>query len=388
MLNLVRQHFCSNVGLLSTRSFQHRRLRSLHLGEHFTGGSLTEIQLARPVPLAGRKYLPSSRSPGFPKFLSGPREGYPLLVKAQNGHAASLLHWAKRSREVIEEAYRKFEKDGSAVAILFRGLPIINENDFSQWVDGLGYEPFSYVGGVSIRSEIAPNVAEGSQYPREISLESHNEMAYSTRYPKIFIMTSFKTAPYGGETAICDVREVLAKLDKNFVEKCARKQVRYWQFVRDGSKKVKGGKSWQAQFQTEEPAVVEAYLNSKGTLFLWEGKDLFFWNNMPPFITDERTGKQLWFNHISTNHCSFFLEAPYHYEKNLPNNKYPLHTTYGDGEEFEPRNIDEERRAKWESAVGFQWQDGDVLFLDNLIVQHSRMSFDGERRIGVSLLTY
>ena len=133
--------------------------RSLHLGEHFTRGSSNEIELTTRVPIAGRKYLPSSNAAGFPKFLSGPRENYPLLVKAVNGQASTIELWAKRSREVIDEAYREYEKSGSAVAILFRSLPVVNAEDFARWGNDLGYESYAYVGGITPRYEIVENVA-------------------------------------------------------------------------------------------------------------------------------------------------------------------------------------------------------------------------------------
>ena len=62
----------------------------------------------------------------MPECLSSPSEekNYPLLLKAQDSKGASMTHWAKRSRDVIEEAYCEFQSHGSAVAILFRGLPI------------------------------------------------------------------------------------------------------------------------------------------------------------------------------------------------------------------------------------------------------------------------
>ena len=364
--------------------------RSLHLGEHFVRGSVKEIELRSAVSLAGRKYLPSSHVPNFPKFLSGPRENYPYFVKAQNGEEAALERWAKRSREVIEEAYEKYEADGSAVAILFRGLPVRNANDFSLWANNLGFEKFRYVGGTAPRNEIEENIAEGALDEKEFSIEPHSEMAYSVRYPKIFTMGSFKTAPWGGETAMCDVRQVFAQLEPSFVEKCEEKGVRYWHYLPDEKSGQQGKifQSWQMQFITKDRGEVEAYLKENGYSYEWEKDCLFYWNNLPPFISHARTGEQLWFNQVTANHCSYHASSPHFEGIKLPNKKYPFHTTYGDGEEFEEGLVDEHRRVTWESAVAFQWQDGDVLFLDQLIVQHSRLSFKGNREVGISLLNY
>jgi hypothetical protein len=56
----------------------------------------------------------------------------------------------------------------------------------------LGYEPFSYVGGVVPRNEIEPNVSEGAHDDSVITFEPHNEMAYSPRFPKVHAYTVFK----------------------------------------------------------------------------------------------------------------------------------------------------------------------------------------------------
>lgn len=367
-----------------------RSHRSLHLGEHFSRGSFKEIQLTVPVPLAGRKYLPSYDTPGFPKFLSGPRENFPLLVKARNEQETTLTHWAKRSREVIEEAYRKYEKDGSAVAILFRGLPVTNEKDLSEWVNGLGYEHFSYVGGTAPRVEIERNVAGGSNDPKEFTVELHNEMSYNVNCPKMFIISSLKTAPQGGETAISDVRDVFAKLDPSFVERCERKLIQYWRNRPDEKTKEERTifLSWQHQFHTQEMSEVEDYLNDKGYSFEWDGTTLSYSHKKGPFIFHPVTGECLWFNQVAMSHCSNHKYSPLFEGINLPSNKYPAHSTFGDGEEIKLDMIHEVRRVSWESAVGFKWQDGDVLFLDNLVVQHSRLSYQGGRKVGVSLLTY
>ena len=82
----------------------------------------------------------------------------------------------------------RYEKDGTAVAILFRSLPNKTGNDLSEWVNNLGFEPFKYVGGVSPRYEIEPNLDDGAQDENVITIEPHNEMSYSNNFPKVRIL--------------------------------------------------------------------------------------------------------------------------------------------------------------------------------------------------------
>ena len=87
------------------------------------------------------------------------------------------------------------------MAILFRDLPNKSENEFSEWVNNLGFKPFPYIGGVTPRNEMQPNVAEGAQDESVVTLEPHNEMAYAVRFPKVcsvelvyeFVCISFGT---------------------------------------------------------------------------------------------------------------------------------------------------------------------------------------------------
>ena len=233
------------------------------------------------------------------------------------------------------------------------------------------------------------NVSASSLDCGEFTIEPHNEMGYSVRYPKIFIMNCIKKASRGSETAICDVRELLSKIDPYFVEKCERKKIRYWHFLPDNESEPEAYQTWQMQFQTNNRFEMEEYLQRNGYNYEWEGSGLFYWNGLCPFIFHPRSGERLWFNQVSSSHYTYLTGSPEFEGWQLSNKKrYPFHTTYGDGEYIEHSFIDEFRRITWESAVSFEWQDGDVLFLDQLVVQHSRLGYEGERKVGISLFTY
>ncbi|CAB3996994.1 Clavaminate synthase [Paramuricea clavata] len=281
-----------------------------------------------------------------------------------------------------------YEKNGIVVAILFRGLPNANERDFSEWANNLGYEPFSYVGGVVPRNEIEPNVSEGAQDDSVITFEPHNEMAYSPRFPKIFSISCLKKSQWGGETAICDNRDFHVKLDPAFVQKCEDREIRYWNCLHSKDSYKNRYQSWQMRFKTEDKDNVNDFLKSQNYHYSWEENTLFYWKNLSPTKAHPISGKQLWFNQLSSVHASYYDDIPSYEDLRLAYKEYPAHTTYGDGEEFAEHEIDNHRRCIWESAVGFDWQNGDILFLDQMIVQHSRLSFQGDRRVGVSLLNY
>jgi alpha-ketoglutarate-dependent taurine dioxygenase len=47
------------------------------------------------------------------------------------------------------------------------------------------------------------------------------------------------------------------------------------------------------------------------------------------------------------------------------------------------------RRLAWEHAVGFEWEPGDLLVLDNWVAMHGRLGFEeayaGERQMYIAL---
>ena len=69
----------------------------------------------------------------------------------------------------------------------------------------------------------------------------------------------------------------------------------------------------------------------------------------------------------------------------LPDDKYPCTSYYGDGSVIEPEVIQHIRAVSWSCAIGFRWKKGDLLALNNLSVQHGRIGFTGERKILVHL---
>ncbi len=205
---------------------------------------------------------------------------------------------------------------------------------------------------------------------------------------QIFTISCLKKSKWGGETAICDNRDIHVKLDPAFVQKCEERKIRYWNCLHSKDSDKNRYQSWEMRFKTEDKGEVNEFLKTENYSYSWEGNTLFYWKNLSPTATHVISGEKLWFNQLSAMHGSYYGDMKCHEDLELADKEYPCHTTYGDGKEFEQDEIDHHRRCVWESAVGFEWQNGDILFLDQMIVQHSRLSFEGDRKVGVSLLDY
>ncbi|XP_048582511.1 uncharacterized protein LOC5512906 isoform X2 [Nematostella vectensis] len=128
---------------------------------------------------------------------------------------------------------------------------------------------------------------------------------------------------------------------------------------------------------------VDKFLDAAGFHYEWNQSDnsLTYWYILPPIIPHPVSGEPKWFTQPHVHHNTYYKESPMFEGSTLPNNKYPTHATYGDGEEFEPEVIQHIRAIGWQCAVGFPWQNGDVMVIDNFLAMHSRLSFTGERKI-------
>ena len=71
--------------------------------------------------------------------------------------------------------------------------------------------------------------------------------------------------------------------------------------------------------------------------------------------------------------------------QNLDRDEFPYHTRYGDGEEIDDEIVDHIRAVIWQNAMSLVMNVGDVVVMDNLLCKHSRLGFQGDRRILVHL---
>jgi alpha-ketoglutarate-dependent taurine dioxygenase len=89
-----------------------------------------------------------------------------------------------------------------------------------------------------------------------------------------------------------------------------------------------------------------------------------------------RTGETVWFNHAIFFHVTTLEKALSEvlldsFEVwDLPNN-----TFYGDGSPIEPDVLDEIREAYLQECVAYDWREGDVLLIGNMLTAHARAPY-------------
>ncbi|XP_077864986.1 dapdiamide synthesis protein DdaC-like [Saccoglossus kowalevskii] len=337
-----------------------------------------------PSRLAGRPYLPGSNTPNFPEFLGKPSTAFPLVLTPEESDSkVEIDDWAMASRKEMDNSLE------NAGAILFRGLPLTCADDFSKFVDHLGFQSLKYRGGAGRRHQVADYVMTASNEPREFTIDLHTEMSNLGYWPSklLFFCERAPEPNNGGETPFAKMDSVLKNLDPALLEKLQRKGVRYYRNLCD--KSVSSYQSWQHIMMTSDRKEVEAFCVEQGYEFIWQDDNsLTYFYTLPATIKHPKTGKELWFNQISSHHASYFFVHPEYLHESRDLMKYPFHTSFGDGEEFSEEEMSCIRIAQWKEAVGFHWQEGDVVVLDNLTTAHARIGTinESKRKILASLL--
>eukprot|EP00794_Sanderia_malayensis_P016845 gene16845-18544_t len=336
---------------------------------------LRPAQLSR---LEGRQFLPGADKNSFPERLAAPRKDFPLALAAVDGKR-SLQDWAKLCRQEIDANLLKYG------AILFRELPLSTVEDFQQLFEAMDYQPMDYKGGSGERIKMTSDVYTASDEPAEYSIELHNELSYNPVFCKKIFFFCANAAESGGETAICKNSEVFPQLEDKYVQKARRKRIRYLRQSKD--KSIDDYISWQKVFHTDCKKEAEDKMRSVGFEWEWssDGKILKFWCILDAFTPHHETGEEVWFNQIHSMNCSYYTAHPAYHGKDPTECFFTHHSTYGDGEEFEPEFLQQIRTASWACAVGMPLRQGDFIVLDNMQVQHSRLAFTGNRKITVAM---
>ncbi|QNH20780.1 Taurine catabolism dioxygenase TauD, TfdA family [Xanthomonas sp. GW] len=144
---------------------------------------------------------------------------------------------------------------------------------------------------------------------------------------------------------------------------------------------------WREAFQVQTKEEVENYLRESRTNFEWLPGGVLRTRAIRQAISVHPvTNDTVWFNHAHLFHSSNmpadvreFLTKEFT-EEGMPRNAY-----YGDGTPIEDSVVTLIRDIYDQHAVRFEWEEGDVLFVDNFLMTHGRSPFKGMRKVCVAM---
>ncbi|CAM3806142.1 TauD/TfdA family dioxygenase [Nocardiopsis rhodophaea] len=321
------------------------------------------------IAVRDRPYLAGSSHPGFPETVPAVGEMIPLL-EADGPASASAV------RAAVDAALP--EHGG----VLLRGLPLADREDFGHLVEGLGYDRAGYTGGIAVRENNAGAALNASEEDPRITLSPHNEMSYLPDPPRGIFFFCAAAAVEGGEVPVNDVRATAKAIPGEVLEEFRARGVMYHRNLPRES--GAGQKGWVDVFGTGDRDAVERRLGELGYRCRWVGDRLQYSYSRPAFAPHPETGEELWFNQVTELHCSYWRSHP-HFPGDLPDHAYPATTAYGDGGAIDDDLVSFLRGALWRTARAVRMRRGDVLALDNRVLQHGRFAYEGHRRHYVAL---
>lgn len=307
-------------------------------------------------------------------FLPG-LDGFPLVVRP-GLDGVDLVSWSAGHRPWIEE---KLLAHG---AILWRGFDVADVERFREVARAIAPELLDYTERAAPRNEVGSQVYTSTEFPADQWIPLHHEMSYSHNWPTKLFFYCDQPPRSGGRTPLVQDRGLLERLDPEIREPFLEKKVMY---VRNYGQGV--DLPWQQAFQTEDRAAVEAYCRSAGAEVEWlDGERLRTRSVRQVTATHPRTGDVLWFNHAHMFHSSNLEPAVRDaLRSHLAPDELPRNAFYGDGSPIPDEIAEAIRTVYREESVGFDWQKGDVLLLDNFLTSHGREPFEGPRRIVVAM---
>lgn len=285
------------------------------------------------------------------------------------------VHWAVQAREWINVQLRTHG------GLLFRGFNLPDASAFEQFAQAIEPDLYGTYGDLP-KNKSGKNIYHSTPYPEQHMILFHNESSHLPQWPRKQWFFCEIPAPRGGCTPIVDCRQVLAQLPPAIVERFKALGLLYVRHFTD-----KLDVRWQDFFKTEQREEVERQCLLSGMQWEWLGDDnLKIAQHCPAIVAHPDSGEASFFNQVQLHH-SACLEAEVRSNLinlfgagNLPRNVY-----YGDGSVIEDAVMDVIGAAYEACAVRFDWQKGDMVMLDNMLVAHARDPFEGERKICVAM---
>lgn len=279
-------------------------------------------------------------------------------------------------------------------ALLFRGFPITNAEEFSTFITSLNLGNFlDYIGGDSPRNKINGGVYTSTEAPPSLKIPLHNELSFVKNYPR-HIYFFCETAPTDrGETIIADSRKVYQAVKSDVTARLQEKGIKYRSSYYQKSllmelinKFQRSHKSWPEVFETPHKHEVERKCQESDFSYEWQKDDwIQIHQHRPAIMNHPETGDTVWFNQIHLYDFNPKLLGMWRYcaaKLVYMQEHMRLHEVfYGDGTQIPRSDIYHIMDILDQQTISFPWMKGDVMVLDNALTMHGRAPFTGKRRI-------
>ena len=298
----------------------------------------------------------------------------------QRGDGASLQDTRKWIRD---NRVKLIDELGRHGAILFRGFPIKDANDFDALIREFGMNSFTYQESLSnaVRVNCTELVFTANEAPPDVSIYLHHEMAQTPLFPSRLFFCCETAPDHNGETPICRsdiVLQMLRDQDAEFVRKCEQLGVRYSNVMPASDDPESGqGRSWKSTLDATNVSAAEARLDKLGYSYDWlDDGSLRVTTAVLPAVRTLSDGRQVFFNQLIAAYRGWQDSR----------NEASKSICFGDGSEISAASMELAIAISDRLSFDLAWQSGDMIVLDNFLVMHGRRPFEGKRRVLASLV--
>ncbi len=268
-------------------------------------------------------------------------------------------------------------------AILFRGFPIANVEDFDRFIRAFNYPNFKYEDSLSnaVRVVKTDRVFTANEAPPEVTIFFHHEMAQTPVYPSKLFFFCEKAAETGGATPLCrsDVLfQLMQQETPQFAKDCEEKGLKYTNVMPAANDANSGmGRSWQSTLRSETREQAEARLQQLNYTWEWlEDGCLKVITPVLPAVRELGGDRKSFFNQLI---AAF---KGWKDDRNDPSKSI----TFGDGTPLDTAAVMKCADLADEITFDIPWQAGDVALVDNYSTMHARRTFTGTRKVMASLV--
>lgn len=307
---------------------------------------------------------------------TGTIDGNPMpLVVTPATDGVDLADWAAGHRDEIDGW---FDRHG---AILFRGFNLDGVADFESVASSIAGELFAEYGDLP-PEPTSQKVYGSTPYPPDKMILFHNESSHLPTWPMRQFFFCVIPAEFGGTTPLLDSRAVYQALDPSVRQQFETKGLMY---VRNFAAGI--DVPWQEFFHTSDRTEVEHACGESGMTCEWTGNDGLRIRQLSPAVVDHpRTGERLFFNQVQLHHV-YCLDAETRdsLRQLFVDDDLPRNVHFGDGTPIPDETMEYIGGLYEDLCVDFPWQKGDLVAVDNMLVQHARRPFTGERKLLVAM---
>ncbi|MBO6636944.1 MAG: TauD/TfdA family dioxygenase [Roseitalea sp.] len=307
--------------------------------------------------------------------VSPPPDGRgPACVQAVDP-SVNLGEWISANRPKVG---RLLTEHGG---VLFRGFAVGDMDAFRNAVKAASSRLIEYGERSSPRQSLGNNVYTSTEHPKHQPIVLHTEQSYTLNPPLKISFCCKTAAAAGGATPTSDMRGVIGYLAAHVPGALQRFRDVGVAYVRNYIPGI--SLSWQEAFQTDDRSQVEAHCRQADIAFEWRSDGVLRTRQIRSAVqTHPATGQEVWFNHgLFFNVESLEPEVAAALKASYADDELPYQTQYGDGQPIEPETIDALKAAYADQTTRFDWREGDVLILDNMLTAHGREPFEGERMV-------